>query len=690
VVPTESPPTAGPVFTAPAPTEEPAEVDSPTDSEETRESIVENFSSVLLTFIFPAGRRRTLRSLTETLSIQSRAELYVLTQDHLLATIDNLQGLELGLTPYQEVAVDGQIAVTQVLKGSLVLNLTPTEIDSLQVQALLHDAFRGDNLNLYLETLRSLAEDSVLNTVLDISYGIPLGIPDTVSNPQSSDGLSSPEPESEDAFEWNAMWIAVMSFGFVGLVGLLVVGYVVLSRHSEGFQSAVGVIKSSLTGGSFSPQPSPSSTQPVLVRRMESMEDGEDVEMKLDDDALPEITREEDVVFGDMQSEITSVCSYMDRTGLIESVLADDQSYSLPPSFLMRASKSPQEDETSTIGGGDQDSSVLWSVMDGLGDHSVIPPSTSPLAKQNHQSMSKNHSSSPSELVISAGENDLYIFNDDEVSLVSEQSEMMTSRILNVQTEDGRPASPIRAEATSESFRHSLRQNKSTSLDGSLNESQPPFEEEKAVAEKQMDLTSILRSKDALPSADLSHVMEASEASTSHASTASRRSAPSSAKKNRSRSLLSDGRKSAPNSAKKDRSMRSKSLNSSKESGIASEDDSSSSSLFMGPDAFSKENAGNKVLSLLETNKVDTSTPKNTYQIAPLFRGGIKRLSSNDKKRMGLRTKRSVDDDSLGESMILPGSYGMADFRDDMSISTVGSTIPLPRGNYPDSAMASF
>lgn len=248
-----------------------------------------------------------------------------------------------------------------------------------------------------------------------------------------------------------------------------------------------------------------------------------------------------------------------------------------------------------------------------------------------NQNNRKTAENSPSRLVISANrhqdDNDIYIF-DDEVSLVSETSGM-GSKITITETEGGfsaRPPSPPRSAEE---------------------EMEPP------------NVTSVLRPKEKDSAVDLSQVMETSESSrnVSRASTGGRRSAPSSAAKNRSNKEES------------------------------TDDDSS---LFMGPESFSKENVpqNKKVVSLGEENKIPASDKKDSYLIAPLFQT-TSLLSEKDKQHLGVVRVPSRDDSSLGESMILPGSYAVADFRDDMSISTAGSSR-RHRGKASISTLASF
>ena len=133
--------------------------------------------------------------------------------------------------------------------------------------------------------------------------------------------------------------------------------------------------------------------------------------------------------------------------------MTDDQSYSLAPSFLVRKSNAQGEDSSPglTSPENERNGSVMWSVMDGLGDQSLAYKSP-----VNNGDRKPSAETSPSRLVISAtrpqaDENELYIF-DDNVSLVSETS---ASKITQVDTVDGRTASP-----GNDSFR--------SSIDGSL------------------------------------------------------------------------------------------------------------------------------------------------------------------------------------------------------------------------------
>lgn len=580
--------------------------------------------------------------------------------------IPNLEQLDLVLTPYQEVPIDGETAATEMLQGSLSLEVATEQADSINVDDLIRAAFSGNPLSTYLITLR-MSSDPVLNTLSDVTYGIPLGVPDTVSN--GSRGTRQEDSSSSKS----GLWVIILVSGVVGLFGMLAAGFLVLSRNSENFRTAVG-LKAAHTGSHSHGSPT-SSMEPQLIRRMQSVDmhdspNGQGQEMKIDDDELPEGTQGgEDINFGDMQSEITSVYSFVDRTGLNESIMTDDQSYSLAPSFLVRKSIAQGEDSSPglTSPTDERNGSVMWSVMDGLGDQSLAYKSPENAAKK---SAAEN---SPSRLVISAtrpntDDNELYIF-DDDVSVVSETSEMVASKITQMDTLDGRTASP-----GNDSYR--------SSLDGSLiksvisrtkslesyNGSQQDVADDKEdnndePTELPPNLASVLRPKDNAP--DLSQVMETSEISrnTSRAST--------------------EGPRSAPSSAKKDRSRRSTNLDHSKEE--STDDDSS---LFMGPDSFAKENLpdNSKILSLGEENKVTPSDEKNPYNITPLCRTSG-RLSDKDKMQLGIRRVTSKDDSSLAESMVYPGSYAVADFRDDMSISTVGSR----RGTkYSITTMASF
>ena len=564
--------------------------------------------------------------------------------------------------------MQGQVAVTEMLQGSITILASPNDVSSLDVENMLQTSFSGNNLSDYLDELR-MSSDPVLQRLFDISYGIPLGIPDLVANGMTGNGdrATGAEPQESEVGSMSAVWVVILICGSVGLVGMAVVGFLMHSRRSEGLRNALG-IKTSNSGGTFD-QGSPTSMEPQLIRRMQSIDmsdspGGQGQEVRLEDDELPEGTHH-DVVFGDMQSEITSVYSYVDRTGLNESIMTDDQSYSLAPSYLMRRSNAHGEDASQGLTSPAAEhgsSSVMWSVMDGLGDKSPC-----------NDTNNKDSENSPSRLVISASrpnpdENDIYIFNDDDVSLVSETSEMMSSKILHVETEDGRPASPI----GNESFRSSMESNIQTLPDQPSPTSEdlqkfnidPVKVEQEETPAKRASLATVLRPKENQPLNDLSQVMETSETSRNNISRAS-----------------TEGRLSAPSSAVKNRSRRSNNVDQSKEE--STDDDSS---LFMGPDSFAKENIpGNtKLLTLGESDKVGLSGAKNPYQIAPLFRSSA-RLSEKDKLQMGLRRNPSRDDSSLAESMVYPGSYAVADFRDDMSISTTGS-----RRRSPLSTMASF
>eukprot|EP00977_Amphora_coffeiformis_P020105 scaffold7850_cov171-Amphora_coffeaeformis.AAC.3 len=606
-----------------------------------------NFQNVLLTFIFPDDSRRTLRALS-SLSFASRAELYYLTEAHLEATIPDLERLQLVVTPYQEVPMEGQIAVTEMLQGSLTLSNNQADVPTL-----LMAAFSGNNMSTYLERLRD-ADDAKLQKVLDTSYGIPLGI----ENTGNLNGGRTTSNIEEDDGDMNGLLIGILVCGAAGVLGLLVVGFVMLSRYSTVFRRTLGL--KTTTTNSFS-QGSPTSMEPQLIRRMQSVDmvdspNGQGQEMRLDDDELPEGARGEDVTFGDVQSEITSVYSYVDRTGLNESIMTDDQSYSIAPSFLMRKSHTHQgdDDDMDGPGEGENNSSNMWSVMDGLGDQSLAhkSPNNNNIT---HKSAGEN---SPSRLVISAtrpatDDNDTYIFNDD-VSLVSETSEKLNSRIMRAPMVDSRPASPI---ANNESFRSSMESNIKSVTTRSLSLESASIK--KDGAEERPNFTTVLRPKGAAkPQADLSHLMEASETSRS------------------SSRVSAEGRVSAPSSVSKNRSPRSPTVDSvSKEE--STDDDSS---LFMGPDSYPKENLpdNSKILSLGEGNKVSPAEDKNTYRIAPLFRT-TGRLSDKDKGQLGVRRVPSKDDTSLAESMTYPDAYAVASFRDDMSISTNGSR---PRKAY--------
>lgn len=624
-----------------------------------------NYNSILLTFIFPADNRRQLRALS-SLSFASRAELYYLTEAHLEATIPNLESLQLVVTPYQEVLMEGQTAVTEMLQGSITLS-----VSQVDVKALFLTAFSGNNLSAYLERLRE-ADDPKLRTVLDTSYGIPLGIPDT-GNTNTGGRTEDSVQEKEDG-GMGGLWIGILICGAAGLVGLLGVGFVILSRHSDLFRRTLGLKKANT--GSFS-HGSPTSLEPQLIRRMQSVDmvdspNAQGQEVKLDDDELPEGTRGE-ITFGDMQSEITSVYSYADRNGLNESVMTDDQSYSLAPSFLMRKSQGQDDgyndDGVASAGDGENSNSVMWSVTHGLGDQSLVNKSP----QNNNNTTSKSSAeNSPSRLVISASrpatdEHDTYIF-DDDVSLVSETSETVTSKMMQMPTVDCRPASPI---PNNESFRSSMESNiKSVTIQEQSSEptnNKPDgIQKTNCDEEKHPSFAAVLRPKDAAePTTDLSQVVEASETSrnTSRASTEGRLSAPSSVSKSRSR------RSSVVDSHPKEEST---------------DDDSS---LFMGPDSFAKENLqDNMVLSLGDGNKVAPADDKKVYRIAPLFRSAG-RLSDKDKDQLGVSRVSSKDDTSLAESIAYPNAYAVASFRDDMSISTNGSR---PRTKHSVATMASF
>lgn len=262
--------------------------------------VTKDFNDVLLTYIFPVNnRRRTLRALQQTLTMRSRAELFVVTEAHLETAVPNLRDLNLVLTPYQEYGMEGQIAVTEMLQGSLSLLVPADQVDKIDVEALLLKAFSGNALFNYLERLRMTSDEQLART-LDVSYGFPSGVPDVVANPSQGDGDS----EGDGGFSLSGLWIGILACGTVGMIGLLAVGVVVLTRSSDQFHNDVG-LKTTNTG-TFT-NGSPTSMEPQLIRRMQSVDEdvtprGEGIELKLDDDELPEITREEDVVFNDMVS----------------------------------------------------------------------------------------------------------------------------------------------------------------------------------------------------------------------------------------------------------------------------------------------------------------------------------------------------------------------------------------------------
>lgn len=261
--------------------------------------VMKNFNAILLTYIFPINTRRSLRAL-QTLTMRSRAELFVVTQEHLKATIANVQTIDLVLTPYQEYTMEGQVAVTEMLQGSMSLLIPSGEADDVNVDEIFGKAFSGNELFEYLERLRMTADEQLVR-IMDISYGIPLGIPNLNMDPDGNNG--SEETNNDKGNSLSGLWIGVLVCGTVGMIGLLAVGYVVLTRSSDKFRDAVG-LKPANTGSIT--HGSPTSLEPQLIRRMHSVDDdsprGEGQEMKLDDDELPEITREEDVVFNDMVS----------------------------------------------------------------------------------------------------------------------------------------------------------------------------------------------------------------------------------------------------------------------------------------------------------------------------------------------------------------------------------------------------
>jgi hypothetical protein len=631
------------------------------DNEEPTTS--KEFDSILLTFVFPQSKnRRQLRNLS-TLSISSRAELYYLTDTHLKDKIPNLDGLRLVVTPYQEVDLNGQVAITESLQGTLYF-ASPVVLDADGVEELIRNAFTGGDLSDYVAMLED-SVDPVLSRVATVAYGIPLGIPDTVQ------GVPNERPgnleQKDDDSSIKIIWIVVAVCGSLGILGLVTVACVSHARNGQQRYRRFFGLKANNTSLS-SPT---SSMQPQLIRRMQSVDlpspTSEGQGNVLYDDDLPERTQGDDVVFNDMQSDITSVYSYLDKTGLNESCLTDDHSYSIAPSLLMRKSGSKAEGDgqgPTNDGVGEDDASSMWSVLDGIvnGDISTmeqhIPTAGSSSPPADYSPESRNMSPEQQ----STEKNALYIFNDDDaISFGSDTSEVQNSKAMNLDS------SPIGKRSLQCSFDDSQIKSLVEPDTSEDSEKAKEFMEElekdqDASVEDYASHSSALRSKQGL-----SHVSEVSETSGSTNRTsadvqASATSSNSASNKSLERSLMEDNQKEE-----------------------STDDDSS---LFMGPDAFPKENHPDKanVLSLGEENKVGSSDEQGPYRIAPLFRGS-RQLTEKDKDALGIRPAASRDDSSIGESMIYPGSYAIADFRDDMSISTAGSRTGR---KYSVSSKASF
>jgi hypothetical protein len=630
--------------------------DPTTDSVDDVPTTSKEFDSILLTFVFPKpkNRRHSLRKLF-TLSISSRAELYYLTDSHLKAKIPNLDGLRLVVTPYQEVEVDGQVAVTEVLQGTLYF-ASPVVMDDDTVEALIRNAFTGGDLSDYVDMLED-SVDPVLSRVATVAYGIPLGIPDTVQG-LSNDRPGNLERDDNGDSSNKVIWIIVAVCGSLGVLGLVTVACLSRSHNGSHRYRRFFGLKENSTGLS-SPT---SSMQPQLIRRMQSVDvpsptSGEGRQGNiLYDDELPEGTQGDDVVFNDMQSDITSVYSYLDKTGLNESCLTDDHSYSIAPSLLVRKSDSKAPQGGDNEGGtddimGEDDASSMWSVLDG-----IVNGDVSTMQQQQQRILSTGSSPpadySPESRTISPEQrtvenNALYIFNDDDaLSFGSVTSDVKNSKSMNLDS------SPIRNKSLENSFDASqIRSLEEVNSSNDSTEAKEFVQElEKPKAAPQQDrksLASILRSK-----IGLSHVSETSEASG-----------------NTSR-VSADGHVSTSSTSAKEKRVEQAMFEENQKEESTDED----SSLFMGPETFPKENQSDNanVLSLGEDNKVGSSDEKDPYRITPLFRGS-RQLSEKEKEQLGIRPMASQDDSSLAESMIYPGSYAIADFRDDMSISTTGS-----------------
>ena len=585
--------------------------------EEPSLSAISDFDSILVTFVFPEmNNRRQLRALS-SLSIATRAELYYLTEAHLQNNIPDLDRLRLVVTPYQEVGLNRQIVITEMLQGTIYLT-NPTILDSAIVENMLRNAFSGNALANYIQSLQ-LSSDPVLSRVEDVTFGIPLGIPNTIENPGEGFGDVSMDPEQDDNDSGvDVIWIIVAVCGSLGLLGLLLVTFVYCSRNSGNLREMLG-LKANRTGLS-SPT---SSMEPQLIRRMQSVDMPSPTGERPENDELPEGTQGDNVMFNDMASEITSVYSYLDRTGVNESMMTDDHSYSIAPSLLGKAN--PSEDTRDSLAIADlaveNSMSGMWSLTDGL----VKSP----------QKASTNEVS-----------DDIYIFNDDEgISLGSDPSELLVTspRASNADSSPEKNTSP-RSSFEEGSQIQSLVSRNST-FDSIFQSLEVEETQAKPVAEKaKASIVSVLR-----PNQDLSEVVEVSEASHSISR------------------MSMDGQHSVPSSAVKNTSAPS----STQEAAKAESMDDDDSSLFMGPDSLTKENrqTNSKLLALGEENKVGPSQEKDSYRIAPLFQ----RLSDKDKEQMGIRRVASRDDSSVGDSIVYPGSYAIADFRDDMSISTAGS-----------------
>jgi hypothetical protein len=125
------------------------------------------------------------------------------------------------------------------------------------------------------------------------------------------------------------------------------------------------------------------------------------------------------------------------------------------------------------------------------------------------------------------------------------------------------------------------------------------------------------------------------------------------------------------------------------DSEIESDGEDDDDSLFMRPTLGLKTDgaspsAGKTVL-LSNENKL--SIIKDELRIGPLARGGDQ-LTAKEKKHMFImdRTAGGSFDDSSLNSIRLPGNLNVHDFRDDMSLSTTGST----NGKLALASMASF
>jgi hypothetical protein len=696
----------------------------------------------------------TSRHLKSVWKDVDREQLLDLTVLHLLSFIPEAKSVIITLTVLQEESetTGSIVAATEALKGSVVFdtaamnNSSSSFLDnqnhssfSVALDRRVKSAFQDEEaLKEYMSSIQA-SSDPILKRTVQVTLGLPRDPSTSVSGFSRGQGVEvesggDDETSSLTDFEWNPLWIAILVGAAIGVLGLCTVGtYLFWARRLHRRRLESGVVKATLTGSftygdhaddddnNNSPHSANLGASPsgvvVLSRggrrgfpsdnrnsgggsgrgRPSSPQSMASSSISRRDSRLllADITGDsEDAMLADLQSECTSVYSYIEKSTVAgaESIttmqmiamMEDDASIVTPcpgTSSYYRQKGATTPDTADKKGTSNRmDLSSMWSVMDGLDAPAVMAIQDNTTDEESgeieefhdeEEEEKKSESfdediiaphvtgrkkiipASHTKLMFSAekdksGQNNgIYIF-DDDVSMVSEKS---SSSKVSQPRED--------PKIVDTAGRHESPSNPNASSIKVVGKAEVDSENGGTDGEDGCRLAFC----------DLSQVAEGSESSS--------RVSCSSVTSGKLDRKLSMDKENAVGKLLDD-------------SEIESEGDEDDDSLFMRPTLGLKttEAASPSVgQTVLLSNENKVSPGKDAFRMrGPSAMGGDK-LTPQEKKHMFImeRTPGGSFDDSSLHSIRLPGNLNTPEFRDDMSLSTTGST-----SGKPAKMMASF